>query len=600
MDTEEGTPFPTQKVGGGWRRALERRVPLLAWAPRYSRLAAAADLVAGVTLGLTLVPQSIAYAALAGLPVHYGLYSSFMGTMLYMVFGTVKEVSIGPTSLMALLVLQACHGLPVQYVTLLAFLSGAVVLLMGLLRLGFLVDLISPPVTSGFTSGTAVIIVVTQLKGLLGLSFTAESIPDNLALIARQWDRVQLPDVLLSLVCCTLLLLLRVGPKRAALQRALWLVSISRNALVVAGAAFFAYHACDHDKPFIKLSGHVTPGLPPLSLPAFSLQGADNSTVSFTEMVHELGSAVIMMPIVMVLANIAIAKAFTSGGRVDATQEMLTLGVCNMAGALVHAMPTCGAFTRSAVSHSSGVQTPAAGLYSGIIVLLALRFMTHYFKFIPKACLSSVLICAVIFMIDLGTVRRLWRTSRAELAVLLLTFMVCLADSVERAVLVGVLAATAVLLRAVMRPAVHRHHLQVGGTEATRVRPTLALIFLNVEHVSAKLVAAARARPHAPLLLDCSALSLIDDASRQALERLVKKFKSADQKLIVYNASPEVLKSLEAVEGLDKRALGAATALEALTAIVDTSDHIVETTALLEKKETLSENFVSNNNCDGP
>ncbi|KAI8436366.1 hypothetical protein MSG28_004394 [Choristoneura fumiferana] len=376
---------------------------------------------------------------------------------------------------------------------------------------GFLVDLISPPVTSGFTSGTAVIIVVTQLKGLLGLSFTAESIPDNLALIARQWDRVQLPDVLLSLVCCTLLLLLRklkdlqVGPKRAALQRALWLVSISRNAL-----------------------------------------GADNSTVSFTEMVHELGSAVIMMPIVMVLANIAIAKAFTSGGRVDATQEMLTLGVCNMAGALVHAMPTCGAFTRSAVNH----RTTGAAIHDALLQV--------YSKGLP--------------LIDLGTVRRLWRTSRAELAVLLLTFMVCLADSVERAVLVGVLAATAVLLRAVMRPAVHRHHLQVGGTEATRVRPTLALIFLNVEHVSAKL----------------------------ALERLVKKFKSADQKLIVYNASPEVLKSLEAVEGLDKRALGAATALEALTAIVDTSDHIVETTALLEKKETLSENFVSNNNCDGP
>lgn len=588
MDTEEGTPFPTTKAKGGWRRVLEQRLPIISWAPRYNRLSAIADLVAGITLGLTLVPQSIAYAALAGLPVHYGLYSSFMGTLLYMFFGTVKEVSIGPTSLMALFVLQTCHGLPIQYVVLLAFLSGAVVMLMGLLRLGFLVDLISPSVTSGFTSGTAVIIVVTQLKGLLGLSFSAESIPENLANIVQKWGQVQVPDVLLSIVCCTVLLLLRklkdidVGPKRAVLKRALWVTSISRNALVVTCAAFFAYHACDHDKPFIKLSGKVEPGLPPFSLPPFSVPHG-NGTTSFIEMVQELGSAVIMLPIVMVLANIAIAKAFSSGGRVDATQEMLTLGICNMAGSFLHSMPTTGAFTRSAVSHSSGVQTPAAGLYSAVIVLMALRFMTYYFKFIPKACLSSVLICAVIFMIDYGTVLRLWRTCRSELAVLLLTFVVCLVDSVERAVLVGVLAATAVLLRGVMRPAIHRHTVQVGGIEAARVRPTLALIFLNVEHVTARVTAAARTRPNAPLLLDCSALSLIDDASRQALERLVKKFKSVDQKLVAYNASPEVLKNLQRVEGLDQRALSSTTAMEALTAVSEPNEHIVETTALLKK-----------------
>ncbi|XP_049699793.2 sodium-independent sulfate anion transporter isoform X3 [Helicoverpa armigera] len=459
------------------RAVLARRLPLLRWLPQYSRVAALADLVAGVTLGLTLVPQSIAYAALADLPVHYGLYSSFLGTMLYVALGTVKEVSIGPTSLMALLTLQACRGLPIEFVLLLTFLSGCVVLLMGLLRLGFLVELISPSVTSGFTSATALIIVAAQLKGLLGLSFTAESVADNVRLIVTQWPLVRRADCALAAACCTALLLLRkvkdVRVRSKRMGRVLWLLSISRNALVVLAASVLAYVTHGPDRPLFKLSGRVEPGLPPLSAPPFSAT-VGNTTMNFVDMVQQLGSAVIMMPIVMVLANIAIAKAFSEGGRVDATQEMVTLGLCNMAGSLVHAMPTCGAFTRSAVSHSSGVRTPAAGLYSGIITLLALIFLTKYFYFIPKACLSSVLICAVIFMVDVRTVRRLWAGDRAELGVLALTFGVSLARSVELAVLAGALASLAALLRRLMRPRVHTYHVKLASGLWGRVRRSWA------------------------------------------------------------------------------------------------------------------------------
>nr|XP_049699793.1 sodium-independent sulfate anion transporter isoform X3 [Helicoverpa armigera] len=459
------------------RAVLARRLPLLRWLPQYSRVAALADLVAGVTLGLTLVPQSIAYAALADLPVHYGLYSSFLGTMLYVALGTVKEVSIGPTSLMALLTLQACRGLPIEFVLLLTFLSGCVVLLMGLLRLGFLVELISPSVTSGFTSATALIIVAAQLKGLLGLSFTAESVADNVRLIVTQWPLVRRADCALAAACCTALLLLRkvkdVRVRSKRMGRVLWLLSISRNALVVLAASVLAYVTHGPDRPLFKLSGRVEPGLPPLSAPPFSAT-VGNTTMNFVDMVQQLGFAVIMMPIVMVLANIAIAKAFSEGGRVDATQEMVTLGLCNMAGSLVHAMPTCGAFTRSAVSHSSGVRTPAAGLYSGIITLLALIFLTKYFYFIPKACLSSVLICAVIFMVDVRTVRRLWARDRAELGVLALTFGVSLARSVELAVLAGALASLAALLRRLMRPRVHTYHVKLASGLWGRVRRSWA------------------------------------------------------------------------------------------------------------------------------
>ncbi|CAH1645252.1 unnamed protein product [Spodoptera littoralis] len=570
---EEGLPVSWRGAGdkaGGWARLARRRVPLLRWLPTYDRVSALADLVAGITLGLTLVPQSIAYASLANLPVQYGLYSSFVGTMLYVVLGTVKEVSIGPTSLMALFTLQICRGLPVEFVVLLTFLSGCVVLIMGLLRLGFLVELISPSVTSGFTSATAIIIVAAQLKGLLGLSFTAESVGDNIRLIVTKWDDIRYADCALGAVCCTVLLLLRklkdVRVRSPRVGRALWLVSISRNALVVLAASSFAYLTHHPNQPLFKLSGRVEPGLPRLSVPPFSAS-VDNSTVTFVDMVQQLGSAVIMLPIVMVLANIAIAKAFCAGGRVDATQEMVTLGLCNMAGALVHAMPTCGAFTRSAVSHSSGVRTPAAGLYSGIITLLALIFLTQYFYFIPKACLSSVLICAVIFMVDVRSVARLWRRDRRELAVLALTFCVSIVRTVELAVLAGAVASLAVLLRQLMRPDIQLHCIKTAHGEAVRVRPAQGLVYVNGELVARRLLAAAARAAPRPVLLDCAHLAMLDYAAMQVLERLIKKLKADEQLLIMYNVAEQLVARFELLEGVERRGLRATSAAEALASV---------------------------------
>ncbi|KAJ0177511.1 hypothetical protein K1T71_007520 [Dendrolimus kikuchii] len=588
MDAEEGLPFVKyRKNESTWFRVLKQRLPILQWAPKYDRMTAVADLVAGITLGLTLVPQSIAYASLANLPVQYGLYSAYIGTMLYVVLGTVKEVSIGPTSLMSLLILQICRGLPVEFVVLLSFLSGCMVLIMGLLRLGFLVDLISPSVTSGFTSATAVIITASQIKGLLGLSFTAESVFDNIRLIVLKWDEVRTPDCILGAVCCAVLLLLRklkdlqVHPKKPKVKKALWLISIGRNALVVILASTFAYFTYDPQDPLIKLSGRVEPGLPPLSMPPFSAV-LENRTVHFVEMVQHLGAGMLMMPIVMVLANIAIAKAFSSGGRIDATQEMLTLGLCNIVGSLVHAVPTCGAFTRSAVSHSSGVRTPAAGLYSGIITLLALIFLTKHFFFIPKACLSSVLICAVIFMIDLSIIRRLWREDRKELAVLGLTFVVSIVKGVELAVLAGSLASVAVLIRGVMTPSVPMYTIKTCDGEVCRVRPTLCAVYLNSARVAARVAAgAARVAPR-PVLLDCGQLALLDYAAGQVLVRLIKKMKESNQMLLFYNVGKDIFKQIEALEGVEKRTLKATNVIEALN-LIEEKYEIEETTPLLSK-----------------
>lgn len=551
---------------------VKKRIPIVNWLPKYNRMTAMADLVAGITLGLTLVPQSIAYASLAGLQVHYGLYSAFMGTIIYTVFGTVKEASIGPTSLMALLTLQTCKGLPIEYVVLLTLLSGCVVFAMGLLRLGFLVNLISQPVTSGFTSGSVIIIVTAQIKGLIGLKYTAKNVIEVIKLLAANIQHIKPADCILSAVCISFIMALRmvkdikVNPKRYKLKKALFLISISRNALAVLLSGAFAYCTTyDQCNPLVTLSGCVEPGLPHLDLPSVSVV-RNNSTVYFPDMVKQLGMSVLMVPIVMVLANVAIAKAFSSGRPFDATQEMLTLGLCNIFGSFVHSMPTCGAFTRSAVSHSSGVRTPFAGIYSAAISLLALAFMTHYFYFIPKATLSSVLVCAIVFMFDFKIFVRLWRQSKPDFIVIFSTFLVTVFWTLEMAVMTGIIANVAVVIVSVARPSFDITIVKVPGIgECARVVPTLALVYLNIDNFTSKVARAAKS----VTLIDCSQLQLLDFCAEQSLEQLTKKLKSNSQKLIFYNASLEIMSRLENVDWVDYRQLQARTESDAVFANID-------------------------------
>lgn len=184
---------------------LLRRIFILTWIRSYDRSQAFADLIAGITLGLTIIPQSIAYAALAGLSSEYGLYSAFIGSIIYVFFGTIPQVSIGPTSLMAIMTLQFCADKPVQIVIVLAFLAGFVELLMGVFQLGFIVSFIPSPVTKAFTSGTAVIVVLAQIKSLLGIRL--KKVPS----IGDYFTNIHLSDAILGITCICLLLALRVS-----------------------------------------------------------------------------------------------------------------------------------------------------------------------------------------------------------------------------------------------------------------------------------------------------------------------------------------------------------------------------------------------------
>ncbi|KAJ9585618.1 hypothetical protein L9F63_002588, partial [Diploptera punctata] len=490
------------------------------------------------------------------LVVNFGLYSAFIGGYIYVFLGTVKEVSIGPTAVMSLLTYEFLHGHGIEHMVLLTFLAGCVELLMGILNLGFLIDFISTPVTSGFTSAYSIIIIASQLKYLFGLQkFKTKGFIDNVTKLLQHIHETKLWDTLLGIICILLLLALRkfkdihVGSaskelteRQKKLKKAFWFISISRNAIVVLLSAYIAFlFESSGYSPFI-LSGKLDPGLPAFTLPAFSVQQG-NSTVTFPEMCSELGAAIIIIPLVAVLANVAIAKAFSTGGSVDATQEMLTLGICNIFGSCFRSLPTCGAFTRSAVSNASGVRTPMMGLYSATLIVLALSLLTPYFYYIPRATLAAMLITAVVFMIDWEIFKPVWKTSKRDLFIVVLTFVSCLTVGVETGLLIGIAANLTFLIYMWARPSVHMSTNKIStGDQYIMVTPDIGLMYPAADYFSNIVFKAGISENgiFLPVVIDFEYMKGMDYTSVMTLKVLMSTLKERQQYLILYRVKPHI------------------------------------------------------------
>ncbi|XP_055390130.1 sodium-independent sulfate anion transporter isoform X2 [Condylostylus longicornis] len=536
------------------KSVFKRRINILNWIGKYDKNIAISDLIAGLTLGLTIIPQSIAYASLAGLPSQYGLYAAFMGAFVYVIVGTVKEVSIGPTSLMALLTLQYTYNKPPQFAVILAFLSGIVELVMGLLNIGFIVDFISDPVTSAFTSATALIVIVSQAKNLLGIRIPAKDIADTIIQLFAQIQETRLGDSLLGLACIVFLLslrqlnLLNINKSRRVLKKFLWYISISRNAICVvaaSGVAFYLTQIYENENLPIKLSGNVESGVPSFSLPPYTIEH-DGVTYNFLDILRELGSGIIIVPLVGMLANVAIAKAFAADGNLDASQEMFALGLCNIAGSFFRGIPTCGAFTRSAVSNASGVRTPMAGIYSGVLVLLALSLFTPFFKYIPKTTLAAVLICAVVFMMDLKIALRLYKKSKKDFIGWLCCFVISLAFGVEIGLLSGIVISIIFLLMKLARPKIVIHIKEIDKVEYIHIRPSSEIFYTAIDYLRLKVNKACLASKYRyPVVVDCDKISQLDYTSIKTINLLAKELNAHDVTLIIHNMRNKLQKYLD-------------------------------------------------------
>ncbi|XP_043651097.1 sodium-independent sulfate anion transporter isoform X1 [Drosophila teissieri] len=539
-----------------------RLLPGLKWLHGYTGQDAVADLIAGVTVGLTVLPQGLAYATLAGLEPQYGLYSAFVGGIIYAMLGSCRQVTIGPTALLALMTSRHTGfglGSGPAYAILLCLISGVVELGMAVLKLGALVDLISLPVTVGFTSATAVIIGTSQLKGLLGLrGGSGSDFINTMRSVFGNLHKVRTGDFTLGLTSIIVLLLLRKlkdvkldGRIRnlrtqQLISGSIWVIATGRNALVVLVTSVLAYSTCEQMEscPFI-LTGKVKSGLPNVSLPKFETTILDRNGTeirqNFEQMLSELGPSMIILPIIAVLGNVAISKAFGGAG-LSPTRELVALSMSNICGAFCSSMPVTGSFSRSAVNHASGVRTPLGGCYTSVLVLLALGLLAPYFQYIPKAALSAVIISAVIFMIEFEVIKPLWRCSRRELLPGAITFVMSLAVGVEIGLLLGVSTDVAFLVYRAARPVLSVSKLQTtNGINYILIRPKhSSLYFPAVEWVRSGISKALTIHGTAPVVLDCAHVHEFDFTAARGMGSLQKELAKANVPLFLMSADKTI------------------------------------------------------------
>lgn len=524
-----------------YKRLMYKRLPITKWFPEYNSEKALADFIAGITVGLTVIPQALAYASLAGLHPQYGLYSSFMGCFVYLIFGSCKDITLGPTALLALMTYEQIQGRNSDYAILLCFLTGVVQLAMGILHLGVLIDFISVPVTVGFTSATSVIIAVSQLKGLLGLQFKSRGFIDTLKMVIINIPNATLADSSLGISSIIVLLFMRkmkdihLPANQKSFKKTLWLLSTSRNAIIVLLCSLMSFVWELHSESPFKLTGTVKEGLPSWSIPPFSTNYGDRN-VTFIEMCSDLGSSIVLLPIIGVLGNVAIAKAFASGESVDATQELITLSLSNILGSFVSAMPITGSFSRSAVNHASGVATQLGSAYTGILVLLALSLLTPYFYYIPKAALAAVVICAVIFMIEYEVVKPMWRSRRADLMPAFATFAICLIVGVELGIVAGVLLNVVLLLYPSARPTMEAEIVtNSAGFSYLLITVGNSLYFPGVEYIRQYVTRAAMKQGGCsmPIVIDCRFVLGADFTAAKGMCALSNSLSSRGQPLVL-------------------------------------------------------------------
>lgn len=529
------------------KEILVRRIPILRWLPLYSWGKLLQDTLAGLTVGLTAIPQGIAYATVAGLPPQYGLYSSFMGCFVYLIFGSTKEVTVGPTAIMALLSQHHVGKLGNDIAVLICFLSGCIITAMGILHLGFLVNFISMPVISGFTNAAAIIIAASQFGTLLGISGRSDSFIDSIEKIINHVNQITIWDTVLGILTMVLLVCLKnlPGNKRGTTcQKIMWLACLARNAVVVVAGTTLAFVFSSYEMTPFKITGNITRGLPSFGPPPFSIV-ADGKSYDFLELIGELGGSLASIPLIAMLESVAIAKAFAKGKTLDATQEMLAVGLCNVFGSFVRSMPTTGSFTRTAVNNASGVKTPMGGIITGLLVLLACELLTSTFKFIPKATLAAVIIIAMYYMFEFDVFSILWRTKRIDLIPLIVTMISCLVISLEYGMIAGIVVNLVLLLYFVARPGLLIEDRVVNGLSILFVSPKQSLSFPAAEYLREQVMEWCDKSPKSiPVVIEGQNVVRIDATVAKNLALLHKDLEAREQKLIFWNWPEKVQKTL--------------------------------------------------------
>ena len=447
-------------------RTVSRYLPILEWGRRYDRATAGGDLFAAVIVTIMLIPQSLAYALLAGLPPETGLYASMAPIVLYSLFGSSRTLAVGPVAVVSLMTAAAIGTAsqsgdvsPVVAALTLAFLSGAMLIAFGLLRLGFIANFLSHPVIAGFISASGLLIAVSQIKHVLGVTASGHTLPEIGASLFENLSETNLASLALGIGAIVFLFWVRRGLKPLLLAIGLGprLADVLAKAgpvLAIAVTTWIVW-AYDLTERGVSVVGSVPQSLPPLTVPSLDL-----------DLVSMLVVPAILISIIGFVESISVARTLAAKRRqsVDADQELIGLGAANVGAAFTGGFPVTGGFSRSVVNFDAGAQTPAAGAFTAVGLAVAALFLTPLIFFLPKATLAATIIVAVLSLVDLKILQNTWGYSKRDFAAVAATIVLTLMIGVEVGVTTGVILSVLLFLYDTSRP----HVAEVGLVPGTQ------------------------------------------------------------------------------------------------------------------------------------
>lgn len=510
---------------------MRRFFPVSGWLPKYSKADLPGDLKAGLSVGVLLVPQAMAYAMIAGLPPVYGLYAALFPILIYSLFGTSRHLGIGPVAMDSLLVaaglgMIGANG-PAEYIALaigLAFLVGAIQLILGILQMGFLVNFLSRPVISGFISAAALIIIFSQLKHLFGAEIQNSNRIYELVMNAVDAiPSIQIYDLIIGLLGIILIVLLRKWKPRFP------------GILLVVVLGMLSAYVFDLESKGVKLVGQIPTGVPIWAVPEVDLN-----------IVLKLWPIALTLALIGYLEAISIGKGIeekNNEDHIDANQELRALGLSNLLGSFFQSYPVTASFSRSALLNETGARSNIAGLVSGILVVVTLLFLTPVFYFLPKAILASIIMVTVFRLIEVSYARSLWFLRRDEFYILLGTFVITLFIGITQGILVGALLSLLLMVYRTSKP--HFAVLaNIKGTDYYRnvdrfsedidVRPDLLIIrfdaqlyFGNATYFKRRLLRYVDKKGPGlkGVILNAEAINYIDSTATRMLVKTIIKLK---------------------------------------------------------------------------
>ena len=448
-------------------RRLTRYLPILGWARHYDRSTAASDLVAAVIVTIMLIPQSLAYALLAGLPAQMGLYASILPLVAYAIFGTSRTLAVGPVAVISLMTAAAVTNLGLTdpaaialAAGTLAFLSGLMLTALGLLRLGFLANFLSHPVIAGFITASGVLIAASQLKHILGVEAEGHTLIGLIGSLLAHIGQTNILTLVIGSLATAFLFWVRKGLKPRLLAAGLppRLADIGAKAGPVAAVFVTTLLTWALDLSGwggVKVVGAVPMGLPPLTLPSFD-----------PTLWSQLFLSALLISIIGFVESVSVAQTLAAKRRqrISPDQELIGLGTSNLAASLSGGFPVTGGFSRSVVNFDAGAETPAAGAYTAVGILVATLVLTPLLYFLPKATLAATIIVAVLSLVDFSILGRAWRYSRVDFAAVFATIALTLGFGVEAGVSAGVLISILLHLYKTSRP----HVAEVGLVPGTQ------------------------------------------------------------------------------------------------------------------------------------